>query len=324
MPKNIYNYHYTYIIINTTNQMKYIGVRSCNCLPENDDEYMGSSKILGEAMQETPEVFTKTIIDTFSTREIANTNEQWLHETYDVARNSMFYNLCIAPVGFNMSGRIQTVESRAKMSESKSGEKHPMYGKHRSDATKKKISESHKGKTFSKESRKKMSESRTGSKNAMYGKSVSAATRKKLSEANSGEKHPMYGKHLPEETRKKMSESKSGEKSHMYGKHLPEETRKKISLANKGKTRTEETKKKMSDSHMGEKNHFYGKKHSIKTRKKMKESHIGKKPSEETRAKMSSAQKGILKAKITCPHCSKLGGISPMKRWHFANCKEIS
>ena len=100
MSKNIYTFHYTYLIVNKNSQMKYIGVRSCSCLPENDDEYMGSSKILGETLQETPEVFTKTIIDTFPTREIANSNEQWLHETYDVARNPLFYNLCIAPLGF--------------------------------------------------------------------------------------------------------------------------------------------------------------------------------------------------------------------------------
>ena len=304
--------------------MKYIGVRSCSCLPKNDSDYMGSSKPLDEAMETSPEAFVKTIIGTFPTREDANADEQRLHEMYDVARNPEFYNLCIAPMGFHMSGRIQTVESRAKMSESKSGEKHPMYGKHRSDATKKKISESHKGKTFSKESRKKMSESRTGSKNAMYGKSVSAATRKKLSEANSGEKHPMYGKHLPEETRKKMSESQSGEKSHMYGKHLPEETRKKISLANKGKTHTEETKKKMSDSRMGEKNHFYGKHHSEETRKKMSMIQTGMVRTEEHKKNISDSQKGIPKAKITCPHCSKLGGISPMKRWHFTNCKKVT
>ena len=115
MPKNIYTFHYTYIITNTTNQMKYIGVRSCSCLPENDDEYMGSSKILGETLQETPESFTKTIIDTFPTREIANANEQWLHETYDVARNPEFYNLCIAPLGFCMSGRTHSEEARLRV-----------------------------------------------------------------------------------------------------------------------------------------------------------------------------------------------------------------
>jgi len=108
-------YHYTYIITNMNNQMKYIGVRSCSCLPENDDGYMGSSKILNEVMNETPEYFTKTIIDTFPTREIANINEQWFHEHYDVAQNPKFYNLCIAPMGFwNMKLNPTPAEKRKK------------------------------------------------------------------------------------------------------------------------------------------------------------------------------------------------------------------
>ena len=139
MPTDIYYYHYTYIIINTTNQMKYIGVRSCTCLPENDSDYMSSSNILIEAMQETPEAFTKTIIDTFPTREIANANEQWLHETYDVARNPEFYNLCIAPKKFNMCGRTHSKEARKKISESKSGAKNHNYGKKLSDKTRAKM-----------------------------------------------------------------------------------------------------------------------------------------------------------------------------------------
>ena len=133
-------YHYTYIIVNKNTQMKYIGVRSCSCLPENDSDYMGSSKILGETLQKTPEAFTKIIIDTFPTREIANANEQWLHETYDVARNPEFYNLCIAPKKFNMCGRIQTVETRKKI---RKGNK----GKKLSEEHKKKISNTLKDKT---------------------------------------------------------------------------------------------------------------------------------------------------------------------------------
>ena len=107
MSKNIYTFHYTYLITNTNNQMKYIGVRSCNCLPENDDEYMGSSKILNEAMEVEPEAFTKTIINTFPTREIASIDEQRLHEMYDVARNSMFYNQMNAPLGFCTAGKTR-------------------------------------------------------------------------------------------------------------------------------------------------------------------------------------------------------------------------
>ena len=186
MSKNIYTFHYTYLITNTNTQMKYIGVRSCTCLPENDSDYMGSSKILNEAMEVEPEAFTKTIIDTFPTREIANTNEQWLHETYDVARNPEFYNLCIAPVGFNMCGRIQTVESRKKQSIVKMGSNNPNYGKKHSLETLEKMSKAKKGKKRSTETRKKISAALSGENSPMYGKSPSPETREKISAAKKG------------------------------------------------------------------------------------------------------------------------------------------
>jgi len=202
--------------------MKYIGVRSCNCLPENDDEYMGSSKILGEAMQKTPEVFTKTIIDTFSTREIANTNEQWLHETYDVARNSEFYNRCISPKKFYTVGRTHSKEARKKQSIVKMGSNNPNYGKS--------LSEDHK---------KKLSESKKGEKHYLYGKHHSEETRKKISLANKGRTHT-------EESKKKMGKSQIGEKNHFYGKKHSLETLEKMSKAKKGKKRSTETRKKIS------------------------------------------------------------------------------
>jgi len=197
MPKNIYTFHYTYIITNTTNQMKYIGVRSCSCLPENDDEYMGSSKILGETLQETPESFTKTIIDTFPTREIANTNEQWLHETYDVARNSEFYNLMTAPLGFDNTG--------------KTGKESHWYGKHRSAETK-----------------QKLREAMSGENNPNYGKKRSDATKQKISESQRGKNNPFFGKKHSPESKKKMSKIQKGRI------HSPE-TKKKIGESNKGK-----------------------------------------------------------------------------------------
>ena len=166
-------------------------MRSCSCLPENDSDYMGSSKSLDEAMNETPEAFTKIIIETFPTREIANSSEQWLHETYDVARNPLFYNRCIAPMGFCRAERTHSDSTKKKMSES-------AKGKPRSAETRKKISEAKMGKTFSEETLKKMSDSQRGRKH-------SPETRKKMSAAQSGEKGHWYGKHLSPETRKKMS-----------------------------------------------------------------------------------------------------------------------
>ena len=224
--------------------MKYIGVRSCNCLPENDFDYMSSSKILIEVMQKTPEVFTKTIIDTFPTREIANANEQWLHETYDVARNPEFYNLCIAPMGFCVAGRKVSEESRKKMSVAR------------------------RGKIISSETRTKLSYANMGEKNGMYGKTHSKETRKKLSDAVKGEKHPMYGKTHSKETRKKLSVA--------IKKSITPERRKKMSEIQKGKKHSEETKKKMSESKSGEKHPMYGKPVSEKHRKNISNALKGK------------------------------------------------
>ena len=84
-----------------------------------------------------------------------------------------------------------------------SGKNHPMYGKHHSDESKKKISKSRKGKC-------------TGLKNYMY-----------QNHRFAGKNHPMYGKHLSEEVKKKISESEKG-------KVVSKETRKKLSQAGKG------------------------------------------------------------------------------------------
>lgn len=46
--------------------------------------------------------------------------------------------------------------------------------------------------------------------------------------------------------------------------------------------------------------------------------------SDETKLKQSLSARGRKKPAITCPHCNKIGGVSPMTRWHFDNCKEKS
>jgi hypothetical protein len=106
----------------------------------------------------------------------------------------------------------------------------------------------------------------------------------------SGDKNPFYGKKHSAESRKKMSDASSGEKNYFYGKSL-----------------SEDHKKKISESKKGEKNCWYGKSFS-----------------EEHRKNMSDAKKGVPHPKITCPHCSKLGGSSAMKRYHFDNCKKVT
>ena len=74
------------------------------------------------------------------------------------------------------------------------GEKHPNYGKH-----------------LSEETRKKMSEAASGENNHNFGKSMPDKIRKKISESTLGENAYWYGKHHTDESKKKMSEANSGE-----------------------------------------------------------------------------------------------------------------
>ena len=84
------------------------------------------------------------------------------------------------------------------------GEDNPFYGKHHSEETRKKLSDSWDyDKHFTEETRKKIRE-------ANKGKKFSEEHKKKIGAANKGEKNPNYGKHFSEETRKKMREAHKG------------------------------------------------------------------------------------------------------------------
>ncbi len=107
-------------------------------------------------------------------------------------------------VSEKLKGRIVSQSTREKISQANMGEKHPMWGKHHTEETRRKMSISHIGR-----------------------EQHSEETRRKISEANKGKKHPMFGKHQSEETRKKISENGSGKG--MKGKHHTEETKEKIS-----------------------------------------------------------------------------------------------
>jgi len=106
-------YHYTYLITNlnpSTTEKYYIGVRSCSCLPENDN-YMGSSSLLKEDITKIGiESFEKVIIEIWDTRELASLNEEWLHGYYNVADSTEFYNRRNARGNFTV-----TLDSIAKM-----------------------------------------------------------------------------------------------------------------------------------------------------------------------------------------------------------------
>jgi len=98
--------------------------------------------------------------------------------------------------------------------------------------------------------------------------------------------------------------------------HPDEETREKTSEALKGRPRADEVREKISASLKGKKKQP----RSDETRAKISASQKGKKRrphSEEARIKLSASSS----RQVECPHCSKIGGITAVIRWHFDNCK---
>lgn len=177
--------HYTYLLQAQTSDMMYIGVRSSECLPEEDNTYWGSSKYLPEDVSET---FDKFILGRFNTRKEAAADEIHRHNMNDVAVNPLFVNkVKQTSTGYDRSGcthseetkqklrdarKLQaplTEEARQKMSEIRSGKGNGMYGKKHSEETKlkmsipktteqkQKLSEAHKGKIHSDEHKQKIS-----------------------------------------------------------------------------------------------------------------------------------------------------------------------
>ena len=153
-----------------------------------------------------------------------------------------------------------------------------------SEKTRKKMSDSHKGKGLGKD-------------NPMFGRKHTEEEKKKMSERMKGKfvgkNHPMYGRHHLPESRKRISEKMKGEKNPNFGKHptpwnlgIPrtEEEKKKMSENRKGipswnKDKTgvysEESLRRMSEGRKGKTagkdNPMFGRKHTPETRKIIRE-----------------------------------------------------
>ena len=91
--------------------------------------------------------------------------EQIFIALYDTTNRSKGYNLTNGGEHFRHSE-----ETKRKMSESRKGKNNYWHGRHHSEETKRKLSEINKGKTHSEETRRKLSEINKGRKSPMYGK----------------------------------------------------------------------------------------------------------------------------------------------------------
>jgi hypothetical protein len=119
---------------------EYIGVRSCDCLPEEDTKYFGSFK------DKTFNPTEKTILFVRETRQEAAEIEIELHDFFDVAVNPQFANQAKqTSTKFDTTGIPNTEEQKKAHSERMSGENNPMYGIPCTEEQKKKLSVANSG-----------------------------------------------------------------------------------------------------------------------------------------------------------------------------------
>ena len=233
---------YVYMITNTVNQKKYIGISIHEPEKGRIKRHLSGqgNRIIANAVKKYgQDAFIYELLE-------ADVFDAFLPEleVYYIAE----FNT-VRPHGYNLTHggdhAIPSEETRRKISESNTGKKH-------SAETCRKLSEAHKGKKrspHSAETRRKISESNTGKKR-------SAEERLKNSESQKGRKHSA-------ETRRKMSEVRKG-------RIISTETRRKLSEAHKGKVMSAESRRKMSESKKGKKR----KPRSAETRRKISQAQI--------------------------------------------------
>ena len=234
---------YIYLTTCLVNGKIYVGRHELN----RDKKYIGSGELFKLAVKKYgKENFKRKILRIcYSLHELRVWEHVYIvkHKSYI---RSIGYNIAKGDVNSSEYNPAKLPEVREKIRKAakkrmSNPENTPMYGKHHTEETKKKISETRKCKKikWTDEARRKMSEQRKGRK--MY--EMSDETKKKLSEIAKKRfadprNNPMYGDHRF-----------AGENNPMFGKHFSEETRKHWSEIRKGRKLSEETKKKMSLAH---------------------------------------------------------------------------
>lgn len=172
-------YNFVYITTNLINGKQYIGDHCTNNL---NDNYLGSGILLTKKVKEYGRKnFKREILEFFSTKQEAfNAQEKYINEYDTLVPNG--YN--INPKGGHsileecststkqkqsnsLKGKSKSKEHKKHISESKIGNKNPMYGKTISEKTRKGIIKSNKN--------------RVGNKSSFYGKHHSEETKQKIS-----------------------------------------------------------------------------------------------------------------------------------------------
>lgn len=186
-------YGYIYETTNLINGKKYIGKHKSNKI---DETYLGSGIALKKAIRKyKKENFKIKIIETIDTNQKdLDLREMYWIRFFDAVADKKYYNRSYGGENEGWFGVNEAIkergglskETKKKMSESRAGEKHPMYGKHHSEKSKQKMSKIKKGKKTSEETKRKQSEALKGEKAYWFGKHLTKETKIKLSQARKG------------------------------------------------------------------------------------------------------------------------------------------
>lgn len=174
-------YGFIYITTNMVNGKKYLGQKK---FARGWKTYLGSgTKFREEIKRFGKENFSRNIVHICYSPEELNAAEYEISVYLDVVENDDWYNLCYG--GGTISGFHHSDETRQKMSEAQTGEKHWAFGTQHTDEWKQHMKQILSGKPRPDDVREKIS-------NGLKGKYT-------------GDKNPRYGKPRTDEERQKIS-----------------------------------------------------------------------------------------------------------------------
>jgi group I intron endonuclease len=134
---------YVYMITNTINQKKYIGV-SMKCDEKSLKNYFGSGVVIKEAIKKYGKKnFKKEILKRFNSEVDAREYEKQLINDLGAINSPDYYNLVSGGYGGGVKGRVISEDTRKKISQSLKGHKNYIP----TEEHKKKLSEKFKGRT---------------------------------------------------------------------------------------------------------------------------------------------------------------------------------
>lgn len=176
------------------------GKNGCNYTKTNNLKFYNAIQKYGW------ENFEHYIIDKCNNLKDAYKLEQFYIELLDTFKNG--YNSTLG--GSGSRGRKMTAQTKQKIIVANKGkiswvrfvprEKTPMFGKHHSEETKRKIGNANRGRVISQSGREKMRLAKLGKK----GMKRTDETKEKLRQQKLGNKNPMYGKHTNNRPEAKM------------------------------------------------------------------------------------------------------------------------